>query len=254
MAEFTLDTKVSDALDARPELRELLPAFHPAFEKLNQPLIGKVLPRLVTIKDAARVAGVDAEALLEVFNLPGAPKVHPLPPAQPVEPEPEPAWLRTSKHRRELDLRPMLQAGREPFPTIMDALRRLAVGEVLTLRLPFEPAPLISLLGKRGWQHHIAFEGQDCVASFWRPPVEDEVTAVDPGQRLVDGVLDLRGLEPPQPLRMALAALQGRDRLVILHDREPALLYPRLTEKGLTWTVEPEGTSYRITIFQADAA
>jgi uncharacterized protein (DUF2249 family) len=251
MAEFTLDTKVSEALEERPELRELLPAFHPAFAKLNQPVIGKLLPRLVSIGDAAKVAGVDAEALLEVFNLPGAPP-HALPPSAPVS-EPEPPWLKTSR-RRELDLRPMLAAGREPFPTIMDAMRRLAVGEVISLRMPFEPVPLRSLLGKRGWEHHVAWQDGDCVASFWRPPSEDDITAVDPGDRFKDGVLDLRGLEPPQPLRMAMSTIMVRDRLTLLHDREPALLYPRLTERGLTWTVHQEDGHLRIEIQPIDAA
>ena len=71
---FTLDTRMSDALAARPELRTILAAFHPAFAKLSHPVLGKILPRLVNVADAARIAGVDAEAMLAVMELPGPPK------------------------------------------------------------------------------------------------------------------------------------------------------------------------------------
>lgn len=47
-------------------------------------------------------------------------------------------------------------------------------------------------------------------------------------------VLDVRGLEPPQPLELALEAsarLAPGQRLRMIHHREPCLLYP-LLEKG----------------------
>lgn len=70
---FTAETRVSDALAARPELRRILPAFHPSFARLEHPVLGKVLPRLVTVADVARITGVELATLLDVFNLPGPP-------------------------------------------------------------------------------------------------------------------------------------------------------------------------------------
>lgn len=145
---FDLDTRVSTALAERPELRELLPAFHPAFAKLKHPVLGRVMPRLVSIRDAARVAGVDPDALLQVMNLPGPP-AHPLP-SQDWAPEPEPAWLRGATLQT-LDLRPGLAQGEEPFGAVMAACRALPAGHVLELLTPFEPAPLRSLFDQRGW-------------------------------------------------------------------------------------------------------
>ncbi|MDD5330809.1 MAG: DUF2249 domain-containing protein [Sulfuricella sp.] len=48
-------------------------------------------------------------------------------------------------------------------------------------------------------------------------------------------VLDVRGLEPPEPLEKALdgaAALQSGERLRMIHHREPCLLYPLLAKRG----------------------
>lgn len=240
---FTRTTRISDALAERPELRTLLPAFHPAFQKLSHPLLGKILPRLVTVEDAAKIAGVDVEAMLAVMNLPGAP-AHPGPPPPGTRAdEPVPEWLARAVDPAILDVRPALARGEEPFPAIMGALRGLPPGRVMTVLAPFEPAPLRRLLGERGWASHVAWEGETCRCSFWRAADGAVDAPADPGERLVQGAdgwtLDVRGLEPPEPMRMVLAALDGGALpLRIHHHREPALLFPRLAERGLTWTVE----------------
>ncbi|MFT4974432.1 MAG: hypothetical protein ACI8S6_000314 [Myxococcota bacterium] len=156
---FTLETRISTALKQRPELRQLLPAFHPAFDKLNHPVLGRVMPRLVNVRDAAWVVGVDAEALLAVMNLPGAP-ASPLPTTERTV-EPEPDWL-AGAPVTQLDLHNTLAAGEEPFPAIMTALRALPPGTVLTLLTPFEPEPLRTLLTRRGWESHVGWEGEVC--------------------------------------------------------------------------------------------
>ncbi|MCB9743911.1 MAG: DUF2249 domain-containing protein [Alphaproteobacteria bacterium] len=249
--DFTERTKVAEALERRPELRTLLPAFHPAFNKLNHPVLGRVMPRLVTLGEAARVVGVDAAALVEVCNLPGAPRAA-LPTTE-RRMEPTPPWLEGAEPR-ELDLRPVIAGGEEPFPHIFAALRELDPGQPLRLRVGFEPAPLISLLGRRGWLSHVTWEGEDCLTSFWRPdPVDLSAPSADPGERLADGVLDLRGLEPPQPLRLALATIDRVLPLTLLHDRTPALLLPKLEARGLTWELEQLDDHVKLTVHAPEA-
>lgn len=255
---FTRKTRISDALAARPELRELLPAFHPAFAKLNHPVLGKVLPRLVTVEDAARIAGVDADAMLAVMHLPGAPAPHELPAAGARRSEPLPPWM-SGAPTQELDVRPAIAAGREPFAVIMAAFRTLETGHVLTVLAPFEPAPLLRLMGERGWRTHVGWDDDTCRASFWRAPdaglapadraeLADRFTRLDVGARL-----DVRGLEPPEPLRLTLAAVEepGALPLTVIHHREPALLYPRLQERGLVWTVTTHADHVEIVIRDA---
>lgn len=250
---FTRRTRISDALAQRPELRQLLPAFHPAFAKLNHPVLGKVLPKLVTVEDAARIAGVDADALLAVMNLPGPPTEMPHPVERTVEPTP--AWLQGAPVR-ELDARPALAAGQEPFAAIMGGFRALAPGEVLTVLAPFEPAPLRRLMGERGWETHAAWDGDVCRCSFWRPPAPhaEPAEAAELEQRLVRGPdgarLDVRGLEPPEPLRLTLAAVSDPANLplLVVHHREPALLFPRLQERGLVWEVAHRDDAVEIRI------
>lgn len=51
----------------------------------------------------------------------------------------------------ELDVRPLLAAGRPPLAAILNAVNRLAPGQALRLLVPFEPAPLFALLAERGF-------------------------------------------------------------------------------------------------------
>lgn len=244
---FTRDTRMSEVLAKRPELRTLLPAFHPAFSRLSHPVLGKVLPRLVTVADAARIAGVDEATLLEVLHLPGPPDpipsrergTHSLTAAPASPPGPPPAWLRDAV---ELDARPLLARGEDPFTAIMAALRELPPGRPLTVVAPFEPAPLIRLLGKRGAESWVEVRDGAVHTSFWfaAPLPEGEAA---PAARLVRGpegaTLDVRGLEPPHPMNQVLTALDDPANLPlrVLHHREPSLLYPRLAERGLVWEV-----------------
>lgn len=246
---FTRDTRMSEVLARRPELRTILPAFHPEFARLSHPVLGKVLPRLVTVADAARIAGVDEATLLEVLHLPGPPEpipsrergAHSLPAASASPSGPAPDWLRDAVV---LDARPLLARGEDPFATIMAALRQLPPGRPLTVIAPFEPAPLIRLLGKRGAESWVEVREGAVHTSFWfaAPPVEGEAA---PPARLVRGAegatLDVRGLEPPHPMNQVLAALDDPANLPlrVVHHREPSLLYPRLAERGLRWEVTP---------------
>src|SRR5690606_34737505 len=120
---------------------------------------------------------------------------------------------------------------------------RLAPDEVLHLRAIFEPVPLYTVLGKRGFVHETQQHApDDWSVWFWRPvAVPDESTApaqiVETTTPNADGViwLDVRGLTPPEPLLRTLAALETlppRHVLVQINSRVPQFLLPMLVERG----------------------
>jgi len=65
-------------------------------------------------------------------------------------------------------------------------------------------------------------------------------------------VLDVRGLEPPQPLVRILEELDRLGRgveLEVRHDRRPMLLYPQLDDRGFAHeTDQPQPDLFRIVI------
>lgn len=60
-------------------------------------------------------------------------------------------------------------------------------------------------------------------------------------------ILDVRGLEPPEPLEKtldAVAALQPGERLRMIHHREPCLLYPLLAKRGFQHLAEAKAEDH----------
>lgn len=69
-------------------------------------------------------------------------------------------------------------------------------------------------------------------------------------------LLDVRELEPPEPLTRVLAAagqLAPGSRIRMVQRFEPFPLYPLLEERGFRYRVEPrDATRYDILIWRAD--
>ena len=159
--------------------------------------------------------------------------------------------------RVHLDVREDIRRGEEPFARVMTAVKALADDHALVLRAPFEPIPLYDVLGKRGFAHWAERHApDDWSVSFYReaapfvpsgPPVLEPPTTAR-GRT----VLDVRGLEPPQPMVRileAVARLAPGAELEVRHDRRPIFLYPQLDERGcLHETDEPEPGLVRILI------
>ena len=64
----------------------------------------------------------------------------------------------------EVDARPIIAAGDEPFETIMAAVAGLAEGEDLVVLAPFEPVPLEGVLSSQGF----SYEATEVGAGDWR--------------------------------------------------------------------------------------
>ncbi|MEO7030757.1 MAG: DUF2249 domain-containing protein [Herbaspirillum sp.] len=65
-----------------------------------------------------------------------------------------------------------------------------------------------------------------------------------------DLILDVCGLEPPEPLELvleAISALPKTQRLKMIIDREPRPLYPILTNNGFQYSVSTDA-NYRYEI------
>ena len=156
----------------------------------------------------------------------------------------------TEANEVRLDVREDIRRGQDPFARIMAAVKALGPEQALVLRAPFEPVPLFAVLGKRGFAHWAEQSApDDWTVWFYREPgAPAEAVAGARATASADGdmvVLDVRGLEPPEPMVQILERLDTLapgQRLVVLHERRPMLLYPQLDERGFlhdTEEVEP---------------
>ena len=150
-----------------------------------------------------------------------------------------------------LDVRAAIRGSKEPFGEIMAVVAGLAADQALVLRAPFEPTPLYRVLGARGFAHWSERHADDDW-SVWFYRGEPSAAAAPPGAAAARGILDVRGLEPPQPMMAVLERLEtlaAGERLTVVHDRRPTFLYPQLDERGFVHhTEEPEPGLVRIVI------
>ncbi len=159
----------------------------------------------------------------------------------------------------DVDVRPVLRAGGEPFGMIMSAINGLKPGEGLRLLATFKPVPLFQVLGSKGF----TYEAKEIGGGDW------EVLFSPGGERPINGSvkspgdesvwpapvrhLDNRDLDPPEPMVRILAAVEemaAGEVLSALLCREPMFLFPELAKRGHRWRggFEPDGTTYKVLV------
>lgn len=164
-----------------------------------------------------------------------------------------------SKKILTVDVREDIKRGREPLSKILQSAGALKDNETLRVVAPFRPAPLLTLLANRGFSH----EAHQTVQGDWevlftrgqqkevlpkqksepekpgKPKGTGEKCSCGCGRTLVE--LDVRGLEPPQPLVKVLETLadlpQGSE-LKVFTNRRPLHLYAHLDERGFIGRTE----------------
>lgn len=239
------------AVLARDErLIDVFVAASPAFEKLRSPAMRKTMAKLVTIEQAARIAGVDANDLVRRLNdaLDGtdSPQPHVVDTNAP-PPLPETFAGLPPDRIVDCDVRADLRAGKEPFRRILAAVEELPAGAVLRVRAIFEPAPLYAVLARRGF----AYATERLASDDWRVWFYRDAAVSPPPDVPTEGaseddvvVLDVRGLEPPEPMIRTLDALVGMPRgktLVQINVRVPQYLLPMLAERGFVYEIREQG-------------
>jgi len=158
----------------------------------------------------------------------------------------------------EIDVRPLLLNGGEPFGAIMGAVNQLEQGQRLKLFATFKPEPLLSVMAGKGFTNQATpLDNGDWVVLFTpgeggsraalsNPEAPD--TWPDPAQ-----YLDCSELDPPEPMVQILAALESMtegDVLFALLGREPIFLFPELQIRGHAWVgdFDATGNAYRLMI------
>lgn len=163
---------------------------------------------------------------------------------------------------KELDVRPLLEAGVEPFVEIMTTIDRLGPKEGLRLLAPFKPQPLFSVMERKGYLYELSeLPGGDFEVRFFPKNAEVLVSGdagdadhwADPSIEL-----DLTNLDPPQPMVTILQTLETMPAggvLFAVLSREPVFLFPELAKRGHQWVGNHDktGTAFRMMIRRGEA-
>lgn len=160
----------------------------------------------------------------------------------------------------DVDVRPTLRAGGEPFGEIMAALSALGPNQGLRLIATFKPVPLFGLMESRGFTH----EAKELDKGEWEilfRPLGESRSDVIANRELASSALwptavnhlDIRDLTPPEPMVRILATVEAMSAGEVLSAwlcREPVFLFPELAARGHDWqgSLDPDGSVYRILI------
>lgn len=238
-----------------PHLLDVLVGLSPAFNKLRNPVLRKVQTRLVTVAQAAQIAGLEPAAVVRSLNAAaGLRAVSAIPPDSPeAAPAAPDASFEQAPVAVALDVRPMLARGEEPFHAIMTAAAAVPVGQALRLRAGFEPLPLYDVLAGRGFSHQSRQLGPaDWETIFLRreqsggaasgtssgsvPSAVSQATMpAAPELPSATVQIDVSDLAPPEPMVRileAMAQLPPGQTLLVEHARRPVYLYPQLDALG----------------------
>jgi len=145
-------TKVGTLLDAFPQLEDVLLELSPSFAKLKNPILRKTIARVASLQQAAVIGGLKVDELInrlrkEVgqneFTGETEGKQYLF-----VNP---PIWFDTTRISRRFDASVVINGGGSPMAEILAKVNLLQSGELLELKTPFVPAPIIEMLKDKGF-------------------------------------------------------------------------------------------------------
>jgi uncharacterized protein (DUF2249 family) len=158
----------------------------------------------------------------------------------------------------DLDVRPILRAGGEPFSAIMAAVGQLMPGQGLRLFAPFKPIPLFAVMADKGFAHAERELDRGEWEVVFTPGAQPGRSGPSPAQAFDDWpepkiMLDNRDLDPPEPMVRILGAaekLGPGETLSALLRREPVFLFPQLEKRGFRWLggFTLDGSTYELTV------
>ena len=275
--------KLQSLFERDERLIDVVASHSPQLAKLRHSPMRRIMARVTTVAQAARLCKMSADSLVRDLNR-----------AIGIDPAPADTtagsaldandaiaatqWsIPASASVVELDVREELSKGGEPFSRIMGAVGALGEREVLHLRAPFEPVPLFAVMQKRGFAHRteqhadddwsVWFFREEMAAEFpsaattpAQPATAPIPNPAEPGAEnapaRTEVWLDVRDMEPPEPLVRTLEALESLpadSMLVQLNMRVPQFLLPILRERGFHFTIdEAQPNEVHVRIWRVD--
>ncbi len=246
------DTKISQILKEKPEAIDAISMINKNFKKLQNSFLRKMLAPRINVKAAAQVGNCSINDILKSLEEIGF----------------EVAYEQESKTNDiiisntnmnktnviDLDVRPILETGVDPFNVIMEELKKLSDNETLKIINTFEPIPLLNIIKSKGYEYETERPEDGTVHTFIRritddaPPQEEKkaeenisnMTFEDLERkyenRLVE--IDVRDLEMPMPMVSILEAIETLEEdqaLYVHHKRLPQYLLPEIKERDFDY-------------------
>lgn len=260
-------TKISQLLKANPDALEAIISISPDFKKLRNPVLRRLMAGRTTIKMASKIGGCLPKDFLIALSPLGFEWDDSDSGEEEIARKPFPQYLNQLSKAQivVLDVRSMIQNAEDPLRPIQKKIKELQPEQALCVINTFEPAPLISLLEKQGYQAFVdQVEAERFDTYFYREDgsgfeeikteaishADDwEATLKHWEGRMLD--VDVRQLEMPGPMMTILETLESmpdEKALYVYHKKVPIFLLTELKDRGYEYRIKDvkEGEVYLI--------
>lgn len=248
-------TKIATLLKQNPGALDAIISISPKFEKLRNPLLRKLMASRTTIAMASKVGGCSVEDFFKKLQPLGF-EIDSQTKEEESEIKPLPGFLKNAEARNiiDLDVRPVIESGKDPLRMIQQKVSELQPGQVLKIINTFEPTPLIQLLGKQGFESYTDTIETDLIYTYFFKKdsgkfsfEKADTTNSKDWEELIKRfenclvTVDVRHLEMPLPMHTILDALNqlpDHKALYVYHKRIPVFLLPELEERKFSFRVK----------------
>ncbi len=264
-------TKISKLIDENKDTIEVISSINKHFKKLKNPLLRKALAPRVNITDAARIGGVPVcvmiDKLKEIgFTTDDECGCETASPQDKYRLNEKKIEMR-KENIVELDVRPILAGGVDPFEAIMAELKKMDDSQTLLIINTFEPIPLLNILKKKGYDYqterpenglvHTYLEKFDGEAKHESAEKEQIEMTFEQAEQKFAGKLteiDVRDLEMPMPMVTILEEIEkigDGHALYVHHKKLPQYLIPEMEDRGYKWVSnEIDDANIKLIIFK----
>lgn len=264
-------TRISKLIEHNIETIEVISSINKHFRKLRNPFLRKALAPRVSIADAARIGGVPVCVMIDKLKEIGF-KTDDDCGCETALPKDKYRLSKKDFDMRketivELDVRPILEGGTDPFEAIMAKLKTMNERHTLLIINTFEPIPLLNILKKKGYAYETERPENGVVHTYLEKydgeakEVGDEATTSELSFELAEQKfagkmkeVDVRDLEMPMPMVTILEEIEsiGEDRALYVHHKKlPQYLIPELEDRGYKWVSdEIDESNVKLIIFK----
>jgi hypothetical protein len=144
---ITPKTKIGELLEAYPELESVLTGMSPVFNKLKNPVLRKTVAKVATIQQISVVGGIPVEDIINRLRKETGQEIDMDNSFEEItSPTKPPAWFNELKITQHYDATPVINSGESPMAEVLKRSASLGNGEILELKTPFVPAPILEML------------------------------------------------------------------------------------------------------------
>jgi uncharacterized protein (DUF2249 family) len=254
--QINANTKISTLINENEEVIDVIASINKHFRKLRNPVLRRLLAPRVNIADASKIGGVPVCLMITKLRDFGFEVEDDCICENGLEHLKNSLNENKNDMRKEtivdLDVRPILEGGVDPFEAIMATLKTMDERHTLRIINTFEPIPLLNILKKKGYDYQVERPEEGIVHTYLEKsdiPIKKETEEVirekeftyDTVLQKYTGMMkeiDVRNLEMPMPMVTILEELENLDTntaLFVNHKKLPQYLLPELKDRNYKW-------------------